>query len=367
MTMMKRTVIKRRVGLSATLILMSLLAGCGDKIGPGTAEVKRQPITGVVVTKVEPSKIEDVYETSGTVKARVSSVIASRVMGTVTAVTVRAGERVRAGQLLATIDDRDAAQKVRGAEQAFEAAKQGRSMADLTYQRYKKLHDEKALAKQEIDQIETQKKVADANFEQAKAGLEEARIWQGFTRITAPAAGIVTDKRIDPGSMAAPGMPLFIVESDGGYQLEAAVDESLSGTLKVGATAAVTIETLGLDTTGKIIEIVPAVDPATRTFIIKVALSDKGLRSGLFARVRLPRGERETILVPKGAILEKGQLTGLYAVDAQGVVTYRLVRTGKAYEGGIEILSGLNAGERIVTAGLEKAVDGGQIAGGAAK
>ena len=365
--MMKRTEIERRVGLSATLILMTLLAGCGDKISPGTTEVKRQPITGVVVTKVEPSKIEEVYETSGTVKAKVTSNIASRVMGTVTAVHVRAGERVKAGQLLAAIDDRDAVQKVRGAEQTLEAAKQGRSMADLTYQRYKKLHEEKALSKQEIDQIETQKKVADANHEQAKAGLEQARVWQGFTRITAPAAGVVTDRRIDPGSMAIPGTTLFTVESEGGFQMEVAVDEALSGKLQVGTNAAVTIDTLGLNTTGKIIEVVPAVDPATRTFIVKIALSDKGLRSGLFARVRLPRGEREALLAPKGAIVEKGQLTGIYAVDPQGLVTYRLVRIGKSYDGGVEILSGLSAGERIITAGLEKAVDGGQIAGGAAK
>jgi len=240
-------------------------------------------------------------------------------------------------------------------------------MADLTYQRYKRLHDEKALARQEIDQIETQKKVAGANYEQAKAGLEEVRVWQDFTRITAPAAGVVTDKRVDPGSMAIPGTPLFTIESDGGFHLEVAVDETLSGKLQVGTNAAVTIDTLGLNTTGKIVEIVPAVDPATRTFIVKIALSDKGLKSGLFARVRLPRGEREALLVPKGAIVERGQLTGLYAVDPQGLVTYRLVRTGKAYEGGIEILSGLSAGERIITAGLEKAIDGGQIAGGAAK
>jgi RND family efflux transporter MFP subunit len=280
---------------------------------------------------------------------------------------VRAGERVKAGQLLATIDDRDAAQKVRAAEQANEAARQGRSMADLTYQRYKKLHDEKALARQEIDQIETQKKVADANYEQAKAGLEEARLWQGFTRITAPAAGVVTDKRIDPGSMAVPGVPLFTVESEGGFHLEAAVDEAQSGKLQVGTNAAVTIDAIGLNATGKIVEIVPAVDPATRTFIVKIALADRGLKSGLFARVRLPRGDREALLVPKGAIVEKGQLTGLYAVDPRGLVTYRLVRTGKSYEGGIEVLSGLNAGERIITAGLEKAIDGGQIDGETAK
>jgi RND family efflux transporter MFP subunit len=367
MTMIKTAELKWSASRFAALICLAFLAGCGDKVGPGTAEVKRQTITGVTVTAVQPSKIGDDYETSGTVRAKATSNIASRVMGTVTAVHVRAGERVKAGQLLATIDDRDAVQKVRAAEQAFEAAKQSRAMADLTYRRYRKLHDENALAKQEIDQIETQKKVAEANYEQAKAGLEEARLWQGFTRITAPAAGMVTDKRIDPGSMAVPGVPLFTVESEGGFHLEAAVDEALTGKLLVGTKAAVTIDTIGLNTTGKIVEVVPAVDPATRTFIVKVALADKGLKSGLFARVRLPRGEREALLVPKGSIVEKGQLTGLYAVDPQGLVTYRLVRTGKSYEGGIEVLSGINAGERIVSAGLEKAIDGGQIAPGADK
>jgi len=365
--MIKMAEMKGNGGCLAALIFLTLLAGCGDKVSPGTAEVKRQAINGATVTVVQLSKISDDYETSGTVRAKVTSIISSRVTGTVTAVHVRAGERVKAGQLLATIDDRDAVQKVRAAEQANEAAKQSRSMADLTYQRYKKLHDEKALARQEIDQIETQKKVADAQYEQAKAGLEEARIWQGFTRVTAPAAGVVTDKRVDPGSMAMPGMPLFTVESDGGFQLEVAVDEALSGKLHVGENAAVTIDTIGLHTAGKIIDVVPAVDPATRTFIVKIALADKGLKSGFFARVRLSRGEREALLVPKGAIVEKGQLTGLYAVDPQGLVTYRLVRTGKSYEGGVEVLSGLNAGERIITAGLEKAIDGGQIAGGTAK
>ena len=363
--MIKATALRWYGGCLAALVFLTLLAACGDKVAPGTAEVKRPAITGVTTTIVQPSKISDDCEASGTVRATVTSTIASRVMGTVTGVYVRAGQRVQAGQLLAAIDDRDAVQKVRAAEQAFEAAKQGRAMADLTYRRYRKLHDEKALAKQEIDQIETQKKVADAQYEQAKAGLEEARVRQGFTRVTAPAAGVVTDKRIDPGSMAMPGMPLFTVESDGGFHLDVAVDESLSGALHVGNQAAVTIDTLGLHTHGKIIEVVPAVDPATRTFIVKIALAAKGLRSGLFARVRLPRGEREALLVPKGAVVEKGQLTGVYAVDPQGVVTYRLVRTGKSYAGGIEILSGLDAGDRIITAGLEKAVDGGRLAGGA--
>jgi len=353
----------RRRGIVSALILLFLLLGCGDKVSPGTVKVKRQAISGVTVTIVQPAKIDYLYETSGTVKAAISSVVASRVMGNVNAVYVRAGEPVKAGQLLAAIDDRDAAQKVRAAEQALKAAEQGRAMADLTYRRYKRLHDEKALSRQEIDQIETQKKMSDAGYGQAQAGLEEARIQQGFSRIVAPAAGILTDKRIDPGSMAIPGMPLFTIESQGGFLLEVAVEESLSGRLPVGTKAVVSIETLGLSTTGKISEVVPTVDPATRTFLVKIPLSDKGLKSGLFARVRLPQGSREALLVPKEGLVEKGQLTGVYTVDANGVVTYRLVRTGKIYGGGVEVHSGLNAGEQILTAGLDKAVDGGRITG----
>ena len=102
-------------GLLTSLIGLGLLAGCGDRVAPGTADVKRPAVTGVTVSAVEPARISDIYETSGTVKARVSSIIASRVMGSVTAVHVRAGDRVTAGQLLAAIDDRDVVQKVRAA------------------------------------------------------------------------------------------------------------------------------------------------------------------------------------------------------------------------------------------------------------
>jgi RND family efflux transporter MFP subunit len=349
---------------STSLFLLLLccstaLIGCKDKVKPGTAEVKRQAVTGVTMAEIHPVQVDEYYETSGTVKAKTISVIASRVMGTITSVKVKEGDRVHAGQVLMTVDDRDIAQRVRAAEKAVEASKQNKSLMDITYQRYRKLHDEKAISQQEIDQIETQKKVADMEYERASAMLAETRIQHGFTRITSPVSGIVTEKKIELGSMAVPGTPILTVEDNSYFRIEANVDERLSGKLKIGMPVDVIIDSIGQETKGWISEIIPAVDPMSRTFLIKVDLKMPSLKTGIYGKVLIPEGKKEAILAPQKAIVEKGQLVGVYVVDKQGVITYRLIKAGKKYGEQIEVLSGLSGGEKIIVDGVEKAVDGG--------
>ena len=227
-------------------VLFIILTACRDKIAAGSAEVKRPSVSGVVITKIEMSQVDDYYETSGTVRAKVTNTIASRVMGMVTAVNVKAGDKVRAGQSLMTLDDRDAAQRVKAAEHGLEAAGQNMELADITYRRYKKLHDEKALSRQEIDQIETQKKVATSEYQRMKASLEDAKIYRGFSIITSPITGRVTEKKIEAGNIAMPGMPLLTLEGGSGFNVEAYVDESLSGKLKNGTPVRVVIDAIGL-------------------------------------------------------------------------------------------------------------------------
>ncbi|NWF52395.1 MAG: efflux RND transporter periplasmic adaptor subunit [Nitrospirae bacterium] len=338
-----------------------LVSGCKDKVKPGTAEVKRQVVTGVTLAEVHPSQVDEYYETSGTVKAKTISIVASRVMGTVTSVKVKEGDRVHAGQVLMTIDDRDIVQRVKAAEKAVEAAKQNKSLSDITYQRYKNLYDEKAISQQEIDQIETQKKVSDMEYERAMAMLAEAQVNHGFTRITAPISGIITEKKIELGSMAIPGIPILTVEDNSYFRIEANVDERLSGKLKRGMPVDVIIDSIGKQVKGRISEIVPAIDPMSRTFLIKVDLKMPSLKTGIYGKVLIPEGKKESILIPQKAIVEKGQLVGVYVVDNKGITTYRLIKTGKKYGEQIEILSGLSSGEKIIVGGVEKAVDGGII------
>jgi len=112
---------------------------------------------------------------------------------------------------------------------------------------------------------------------------------------------------------------------------------------------------------GTVRDILPDISPSSRSFIVKIELPDKELRSGLYVQVKIPVGKKEVLLVPAGAIIRKGQLTGVYVVDAKGIITYRLIKEGRKSAQGTEVLSGLSPHERIITSGIEKAVDGGII------
>ncbi len=347
--------------LAAAVLLFGILSACGEKTQ--TAAAKRPEIKGVTVSYISLSTVDDISEVTGTVRSDRVSVVASRVMGVVTSVPVREGDAVKAGQLLATIDERVAAQQARAADMALESARQNTELASRTWQRHKNLYEEKALSRQEMDQIETQKKVAQAEYERAKAMVEETRTHLSFTRVTAPAAGTVIRKHIDAGSMASPGAPLVTIESGGSPYIEASLDAAWEGKVKPGQAVEAVIETQAKPLRGVIREVISAVDPQSRTFTVKVSLKDAQPRSGLFARLKIPAGKKEAIRVPNQALVYKGQLTGVYAVDRQGVVTYRLVRAGLSFAGMTEILSGLMPGDRVVTNGVDRVIDGGILTG----
>ncbi len=361
------------------LLIFLLFGGCRDKIEPGTVEVKRPPVSGVTTAAVASTQVDAYYETSATIKAKTTTMVASKIMATVNALHVKEGDAVTVGQLLMVLDDRDITQKIQAARAAYEeavralaSAKENRALADITYQRYKNLYDEKALSQQELDQVETRKKLADHEYERlrqmvkrSEAGLAETKVYGTFTRITAPISGVVTKKSVDLGDMAVPGTPLLTIEDPASFRLDAEVDEHLAGKLNAGGPVDVFIPSLAEQVRGTITEVVPAVDPRSRSFLVKITLPPEGLQSGLYAKARIPVGKKEAILLPREVVVEKGQLTGVYVVDQHNVVTYRLVKLGDRYGDAVEILSGLKPHERVITAGLANAIDGGVLQGDA--
>lgn len=356
----------KKILLTMTLIML-ISTGCAKHEKSSELPV----ISGLKIETISKKTVDRFYTTSATVKAKTNSVVSSMIMGKVTSLAVQEGDKVTKGQLLLTIDAQDTAQKaleasagIQAAQKAADAAAQSMKMADRTYQRYKNLYDEKVITKQEFDQYSTQKNVAmleyqrtQAGVQQARAGLSEVRVYQSYARVAAPISGIITQKNIDFGSTAVQGQPLLTIESPSNMEIVANIDESYLHKVKVGQTVELKIAEKNLKR--KITKIVPSVDPSTRTFKAKIDIA--GLTGGQFAQINIPVSKKEAILLPQAAVVQKGELTGVYVVDENKIISYRLVKTGKTFENKIEILSGLSDGEKVITGGVEKAVDGGKV------
>ena len=161
--------------------------------------------------------------------------------------------------------------------------------------------------------------------------------------------GVVVQKMAVAGDLAAPGRPLLVLENPAKLQVQTNVSAETFARIKVGDTVSVSLDGQPQPVSGKIARIVPAADPMTRTYAVKIDLPViAGLRSGTFARVSFPLGSRQGIRVPKTAVLERAGITGVFVVDAHGIAHYRMVRVGAESNGTVEIQAGLNPGERIV-------------------
>ena len=339
------------------------LAACTS---PGPANnATPESVAGVPLITVERATVPDDLEATGTVRAAQSAQLASQIMGTITAVSVQEGDRVRRGQVLLTIDSaqphaayQSASAGLQASDQAIAAADADYALADATMKRYQMLYDKKSVSPQEYDEVKTRLAAAQARRDaahagraQAEAAVSEANTTVEFTRIRAPFDGVITSKLVDAGAMASPGVPLLMIDDPSRFRLEVQVDEGQIGAARLGAQVPVRIDAPGNQPIlGKVVQIVPAADPASRSFTVKIELPvNPLLRSGLFGRAFFPLGQRQAILVPQASLLHRGQLDGVYVVDKDGVASLRYITLGKPSGDGVEVLSGLGNGDRIVS------------------
>ncbi len=359
--------------ITLSLVASGGLSGCSNE--HRTQAAAPETATSVSVIVVQKTTVPDWLEAIGTVRAAQTSQIASQIMGNIVEIRAHEGDRVGSGQILASIDDsqpraavEQATAAVTAAEKEVSAADSSFALAEATLKRYQQLYEKKSVSPQEFDEIRARYQSAEARREMARAGqaqavamLTQARTSFGYTRIRAPFAGVVTEKKAEAGTLASPGMSLFVVEDTRSYRLEAAVDESDIRLVGVGQTVPVLLGNTELS--GKVAQIVPAADPASRSFLVKIELrADARLRSGLFGRARLSRGERSALLIPQTAMVERGQLQGVYVVDANGRAGLRYVTLGKTAGQQVELLSGLQDGETVVAAPGDRELGGKQIA-----
>ncbi len=359
-----------------SLVASGGLSGCSNERHPQAAA--REPVSNISVIVAQKTTVPDWLEAMGTVRAAQTSQVASQMMGNILEIRAHEGDRVGSGQIVAAIDDsqpraavEQATAAVTAAEKEVSAADSSFALAEATLKRYQQLYEKKSLSPQEFDEIkaryqsaEARRDMARAGLAQANAALTQARTALGYTRIRAPFAGVVTEKKADAGTLASPGTPLFTIEDTRSYRLEAAVDESDIRLVRVGQSVPVLLDALAnTELSGKVVQIVPAADPASRSFLVKIELrADARLRSGLFGRAHFSRGERSALLIPRAAILERGQLQGVYVIVANGIAGLRYVTLGKTAGQQVEVLSGLQEGEKLVAAPGSREWSGKQIA-----
>jgi RND family efflux transporter MFP subunit len=311
---------------------------------------------------------------TGTVHARETAIVSAQVMGRIQQVLVREGDTVRAGQTLVVLDDaalrasvEQAQAGVKAAQSAQAAAQTNATLAVSTLNRYKQLESEKSVSPQEMDEVSRRAEAAAAGLDALRAQTDAvraqesgARAMLGYTRLVAPFAGVVTARMADPGTMAAPGGPLLQIDQAGALQLNAAVDESVIAAIHKGMKAPVAI---GSDSVaGTVAEILPAADPASHSFTLKIDLpSSNLLRAGMYGTAEFGNGTRQAIVIPRSAVASRGSLECAYVLDAQGIAQLRYFTLGAAQGDLVEVLSGISAGERLVDAPSDRELAGKRI------
>ena len=387
---------KELIGILA-VTLMTALSACGGR--EHTPEARAQTPIAVTVASVVAIDTTERLEAGGIVAAQESALISSRIVATIATVRVKAGDHVRAGDVLIALDARDVTEYTRQAranavtaEKALaqsrteqRAAEAEHRLAAAWQKRIAALHARNSATDQERDEADAHLATAAARVSGAQAGIEGAEAHlvgtraavgvaaatESFAAIRSPFNGLVTERLIDPGSLAAPGVPLLRLESDGVRQVVVRVDEARAAYVQTGDRVRVLVNALdeqleddGVE--GVVAEVARAIGADQRAFTVKVTVpSTVKARSGSFARVVFKGAPRRALLIPAQAIQRHGQVSSVYVVQ-DGVARLRLIQVGTASSAGIEVLAGLDAGESIVTSPLTRMVDGANVASGAA-
>jgi multidrug efflux pump subunit AcrA (membrane-fusion protein) len=316
----------------------------------------------------------------------------------------REGDRITKGKLLVEIDDRDARNQLAMAEAGLAEAQSGReevekaiqaaksaqtaananaSLTESTFKRFEELLKRKSVSQQEFDEIQAKRTAAqaeaqragemlgaieakrmqvDAKITQAKVNLENASLYSSYFQIKAPFSGVVTQKSVEVGQLASPGIPLLTVEDPGSYRLEALVEESRIRTIKSGDPVPVQIDAVAGQIEGNVEEVLAVADPASRTVAVRISLPGAlGLRSGMFGKARFPGGDRTVLMVSSSCLVSRGQLVGLFIVDDNSRARFRLIKPGRKIGEKTEILSGLEAGDKVVLSPDHEVSDGRQV------
>ena len=335
-----RPVSPRRVGLfftpPAAIALLLVLSGCSKPADP-VATTPDLPSAQVQVITAELVNQPALSETMGRIRPVQRALLAAKVMGAIEELPVTLGQSVKAGEILARIGAGEISARVLQAQSQLNLARRD-------------LERERDLLTKGASMADTVRGLED-RFAMAEAMVREAEAMLAYTTLRAPFDGVVARKLANAGDLAAPGTPLIEIEGTRGFEVEVALADSLTEKLTPGTPLAVTVPVANVTFTGELAELSSAADPAAHTVLAKITVPPgTAVRSGQFARVQVPGKPVPTLLIPNSAVSAYGQLERVFVASPDGRAVLRLVRTGSQRGNLVEILSGLDNGETVVTA-----------------
>lgn len=383
---------------------MLILSGVfNEKVEPGSQAVEPKQVSGIEVGEVKSESYESGNKVYGTTVSDENAQLSSEIMADVSEILVKNGDVVKREQPLIRLNrekvdaalNRAAAnidivkakitsidETIKQVEAVIQKATADLTLKEKVYNRVKSLYENGATSLQELDQAETAYLAAKASLAEAESKLEttkanrtealanldeveamynSATISVKDATITAPFDGVVVETLVDIGDLVNPGKPLVTVEK-APYFLEVFVDERKQNQITLGQQIPIKIDAIDQTLTGNVTEITPKIDPASRTFKVNIQIQDQdNVKSGMFGYAVFEEADQKAIFIPKSAIYNWSQLTAVFVVDEQGITHLRYVQLGEKKGDHIEILSGLNVGEKIVLKGIDKVKDGVQV------
>lgn len=353
------------LSLSAIGLALGLTLGCGERktSEESTAQVGRT--LAADVHTVQKVAMTQRIEVPGTVASEDQVQVASRLMGYIREIKVQEGQPVKAGQLLFVIDPTDIQGQVNQARAGLAQAEAALADAQSDYERFGALYKEEAIPKVQWDKVRLQHQIAQQQVAAAKAGLGTASSQMRYASVTAPIAGVVTQKMANAGDLAAPGRPVVVIEGLKKLQVITSVSDEVFAQIKPGDKVSIDPDGKGSNLEGVIALVVPAADPVSHTHLVKIDLpKTSGLESGNFVRVGFGMGNREGIQIPASAVVERAGITGVFVIDGNGIAHFRMVREGSADNGRVEIQAGLTPGEQVAVSQTGQLENGDKVSGG---
>jgi len=315
------------------------------------------PIT-VTTSAITTGASANGFTVTGQIEAAHSTNVATRIMGYITKIYVKAGDRVNAGQLLFTVNSNDIQAKQSQVDAMLKQSEAAFHVAQKDFDRYTALYKQNSASVKELEQITMQYQTAKAGVEAAKGMQHEVKSQLTYANVVAPFSGVVTQKLADEGSLANPGMPILTIEQGGSLQVTAMVPETEIASLKVGDAANVNVDAANKQFQSKLIQINPSSQFTGGQYIIKLSIpsSDANkLMAGMYAQIKIQTktvtvksDTSNTVMIPTSVLVYRDQLVGVYTISAQNTAMLRWLRIGKTEGDKVEVLSGLAKNEAYI-------------------